>query len=204
MALVGRPLRICVLAGIAAAIAFDGARAVPPIPTSGRHDFDWEIGTWHTDMRRLRHPLSGSSEWLSYTGTTVVREVWAGKANLVELNVDGPAGHLQALSLRLFDPKSNQWSLNFANAAGGGVSVPAPVGEFRSGRGEFYDQERFGERTVLVRFVISEVTARSAHFEQSFSADGGRSWETNWIATDTRMGNPAAFVGHKRKKRGLR
>jgi hypothetical protein len=133
-----------------------------------------------------------------------VRKVWGGKANLVELNVDGPDGHLQAPSLRLFNPQAHQWSLNYANVAGGGVSFPAPVGGFRDGRGEFCDQERFGDRVVLVRFVISNITARTAHFEQAFSADCGRNWETNWIATDTRGGNPAAFVGHKRKKWSLR
>ena len=151
----------------------------------GQHDFDFEIGTWKTHLSRLLHPLSGSTTWVEYEGTTVVRKVWDGRANLVELRVDGPAGHIEALSLRLYDPQSHQWSLNFANSKSGALSQPT-IGEFKNGRGEFFDQESFNGRTILVRFVISEITADSWGFEQAFSEDGGKTWEVNWIATDTR------------------
>ena len=60
----------------------------------GQHDFDFEIGTWKTHLRRLLNPLTGSTTWVEYEGTTVVRKVWNGRANLVELAVDGPAGHI--------------------------------------------------------------------------------------------------------------
>ncbi len=160
-------------------------------PRDGLHDFDFEIGSWHTHLARLAHPLSGSHTWVEYDGTTEVRKVWGGRANLVELEVDGPAGHIEALSLRLYNPQSHQWSLNFASSRGGALGVPT-VGGFQDGRGEFYDQEQFGERTVLVRFVIAVVSADSCHFEQAFSTDGGRSWEVNWIATDTRVAGTAA------------
>jgi hypothetical protein len=160
-------------------------------PRDGQHDFDFEIGTWNTHLRRLQNPLSGSTTWVEYTGTTVVRKVWDGRANLVELAVAGPAGRIEALSLRLYDPQARQWSLNFANARGGGMGVPT-VGEFRSGRGEFYDQEDFNGRKVLVRFVIIPLTPDSCRFEQSFSDDGGKTWELNWIAVDTRTSGGAA------------
>jgi hypothetical protein len=164
--------------------------AQQPPARDGQHDFDFEIGTWHTHLRRLVHPLSGSTTWVEYDGTSTVRSVWNGRANLLELEVDGPAGHIEALSLRLYNPDSHQWSLNFSNSASGTVSTPT-VGEFRDGRGEFYDQETLNGRAILVRFVISDITATSAHFEQSFSADGGRTWELNWVATDTRVpGDP--------------
>ncbi len=152
----------------------------------GQHDFDFEIGTWKTHLRRLLHPLSGSSEWVEYDGTTVVRNVWNGRANLVELEVDGPAGHIEALSLRLYNRQSHQWSLNFASSSGGTLSQPT-IGKFKHGRGEFFDQETLNGRAILVRFVISDITANSCHFEQAFSDDGGKSWEVNWIATDTRV-----------------
>ncbi|HKO52148.1 MAG TPA: hypothetical protein VJV79_30780, partial [Polyangiaceae bacterium] len=87
----------------------------------------------------------------------------------------------QGLSLRLYDPQSRQWSLNYANAADGHMAVPT-VGQFRDGRGEFYDQEVLNGRAVFVRFVISGITSNSAHFEQAFSDDGGKTWEVNWIA----------------------
>ena len=85
----------------------------------GQHDFDFEIGNWKTHLSRLQHPLSGSHTWIEYEGTSVVRKVWDGRANLVELEVDGPGGHVEGLSLRLYNPQSHQWSLNFANANGG-------------------------------------------------------------------------------------
>lgn len=156
-------------------------------PRDGSHDFDWEIGTWKTHIHRLAHPLTGSSNWVDYDGTSVVRNIWDGKANLVELEVDGPAGHIEGLSLRLYDPASHQWSLNFANSKMGEIGVPT-VGEFKDGRGEFYDQERIGDRMILVRNIWSDITLTSGRFEQSFSDDGGKTWEVNWIATDTRMG----------------
>jgi hypothetical protein len=152
----------------------------------GQHDFDFEIGNWKTHLSRLQHPLSGSHTWVDYEGTSVVRKVWDGRANLVELEVDGPGGHVEGLSLRLYNPQSHQWSLNFANANGGTLSVPT-VGEFKNGRGEFYDQEPFNGRMILVRNVWMDMTENSCHFEQSFSDDGGKTWETNWIAVDTRV-----------------
>ncbi|HTQ14873.1 MAG TPA: hypothetical protein VMH86_13445 [Rhizomicrobium sp.] len=155
-------------------------------PRDGSHDFDFEIGTWKTHIHRLLHPLTGSTEWTDYDGTSVVRKIWGGKANMVELEVDGPAGHIEGLSLRLYDANAHQWSLNFANSRSGRLGVPT-VGEFRDGRGEFYDQEDVGGRMVLVRNIWSGITPTSGRFEQAFSTDGGKTWETNWIATDTRI-----------------
>jgi hypothetical protein len=162
----------------------------PAVARDGQHDFDFEIGKWKTHLRRLLHPLTGSTSWAEYEGTTVVRKVWNGRANLVELDVNGPSGHLEALSLRLYNPESRQWSLNFANSKGGTLGQPT-IGEFKNGRGEFFDQETFNGRAILVRFVISDITPNSCRFEQAFSDDGGKSWEVNWIATDTRVADPA-------------
>jgi hypothetical protein len=152
----------------------------------GQHDFDFEIGTWKTHLRRLMHPLTGSTTWVEYDGTSVVRKVWNGRANLVELEADGPAGHFQGLNLRLYNPQSHQWSLNFANGNGGVITQPT-IGGFKNGRGEFFDQEIFDGRAIFVRFVISDITPNSCRFEQAFSDDGGKTWEVNWIATDTRV-----------------
>ena len=162
----------------------------PAVARDGQHDFDFEIGKWKTRLRRLLHPLTGSTSWVEYEGTTVVSKVWNGRANLVELDVNGPSGHLEALSLRLYNPESRQWSLNFANSKGGTLGQPT-IGEFKNGRGEFFDQETFNGRAILVRFVISDITPNSCRFEQAFSDDGGKSWEVNWIATDTRVADPA-------------
>ena len=156
------------------------------LPRDGQHDFDFEIGSWKTHLKRLVHPLAGSKNWVEYDGTTVVRKIWNGRANLVELEADGPAGHFEGLSLRLYNPQSHQWSLNFAGSAGGTLGAPS-IGEFIGGRGEFLDQETFNGRSILVRFVITPLGPDSCRFEQAFSDDFGRSWEINWIATDTRL-----------------
>lgn len=152
----------------------------------GQHDFDWEIGTWKTHLKRLKAPLTGSTTWVEYEGTSVVRKVWDGQANLLELDVTGPAGRIQGLSLRLYNPESRQWSLNFSSSASG-VLFPPTFGEFKNGRGEFYDQESLNGRMIFVRFIINCSTNDTCNFEQAFSDDGGRTWEVNWIATDTRI-----------------
>jgi hypothetical protein len=132
------------------------------------------------------HPLTRSTTWIEYEGTTVVRKVWNGRANLVELEADGPGGHFEGLNLRLDNPQSHQWSLNFVNSNDAIMSQPT-IGEFKDGHGEFFDQEPFNGRAILVQFVISDITPNSCRFEQSFSDDGGKTWEVNWIATDTRV-----------------
>lgn len=148
----------------------------------GPNDFDFEIGTWKTHVKRRLRPLTGSTTWVEMNGTTVVRKVWNGRANLVELEAEG----FQGLSLRLYNPQTRQWSLNFANGADGTLAPPT-IGEFKNGRGEFYAQETLNGRAILVRFVISDITPDSCRFEQAFSDDGGKTWEVNWIATDTRV-----------------
>jgi hypothetical protein len=156
-----------------------------PTKRDGQRDFDFEIGTWKTHLWRLVDPLTGSTKWVEYEGTSVVRKIWNGRANLVELEVDGPTGHIEGLNLRLYNPQSRQWSLNFANSRGGTLSRPT-IGEFKNGRGEFFSQETLSERAILVRFVISDITPDSCRFEQAFSDDGSKTWEVNWIAIDTR------------------
>ena len=159
---------------------------VQPAERDGQHDFDFEIGTWRTHLRRLVHPLTGSTTWIEYDGISTVCKIWNGRANLVELEADSPGGHFEGLNLRLYDPESHQWSLNFAGGSGGGLGEPT-IGEFKNGRGEFFDQETLNGRAILVRFVISDTTPDSCRFEQAFSKDGGKTWEVNWIATDTRV-----------------
>ena len=155
-------------------------------PRDGQHDFDFHIGTWKTHLKRLLNPLTGSTTWVEYDGITTVRKVWNGRANLVELVADGPAGHFEGLSLRLYNPQSRQWSLNFANINSGTIAQPT-IGEFKNGRGEFFNQETLNGRAIFVRFIISDITPTSVRFEQAFSDDGGKTWEVNWVAIDTRI-----------------
>jgi hypothetical protein len=154
----------------------------------GQHDFDFHIGNWQTHLWRLERPLTGSRSWVDYDGTTTVRKVWSGGANLVELDVAGPTGRIESLALRLYNPEARQWSLNFASSRNGTLSPPA-IGEFKNGRGEFFDQESLNGRAILVRIVISDITPDLCRIEQAFSGDGGKTWEVNRIAIDTRIKN---------------
>lgn len=154
----------------------------PPAPHDGTHDFDFHMGVWKTHISRLIHPLSGSSEWTAYDGVSTVRSVWNGKASLFELEASGPAGHLEGVGLRLYDPTARQWNLNWTNSSIGKLDAPM-VGEFRDGRGEFYGPDTLNGRTILVRNGFYDIKPNSSRFEQAFSADGGKTWETNWIMT---------------------
>jgi hypothetical protein len=171
-----------------AAPRLESSRAAPSpsAQREGSHDFDWEIGRWTTQLRYLPEPLSGSNRWLEYRGTSDVRAVLGGRANLVELSVSGTAGRIEGASLRLYNPQARQWALNFANIRNGQLTAPVHGSFDASGRGLFYGVDTVDGRAVLVRFVISEVTPNSARFEQAYSADAGATWEVNWIAVDTR------------------
>jgi hypothetical protein len=112
--------------------------------------------------------------------------VWGGRANLAEYSADGPAGHIELLALRWYNPSTRQWSLDFATPKGGMLGVPG-VGEFKDGRATFYDQEPVNGRSVLVRFSIWGITPDTAQSEQAFSADSGKTWQVNWINNYTRV-----------------
>jgi hypothetical protein len=155
-------------------------------PRDGQHDFDFDLGAWKTHSSRLLHPLSESTTWADMDGITVVKKVWDGRANLAEYKADGSAGHIELLSLRVYNPEARQWSLSFATPNVGTLSIPS-VGEFKNGRGEFYDQEEINGKYILVRFSIWGITPDTAQSEQAFSDDGGKTWEANWINKYTRM-----------------
>src|ERR1700683_93189 len=152
----------------------------------GQHDFDFYTGTWRQHLRRLEHPLASSNKWVEYDGTVFVRKVWDGRANLNEFEADGPSGHIEGLTLRLYNPQSHQWSLYWANAKDGTVVAPQ-IGEFRNGLGEFYGTDTLNGKVILIRFIWSNTTTNTPHFEQSFSTDGGKTWEVNWITDQTRV-----------------
>jgi hypothetical protein len=183
---------VTLLTGMIVALTFNADAA--PVAGSpqvseardGQHDFDFEFGRWRTTVKRLKRPLSGTNEWVTYEGTSDVHSLLGGRANLVELSIGGPAGRIEGVSLRLYHPESRQWSLHYASVANGELTKPL-YGQFEGRRGEFYGEDEYDGRPIQVRFVISEPTPNSARFEQAFSVDGGKTWEVNWIATDTRQ-----------------
>jgi hypothetical protein len=150
-----------------------------------QHDFDFRFGTWHIHFHFLLQPLTGSDKWVESDGTVTVRQIWSGRANLEELEAGSPGAPFEGMTLLLYNPQTHRWNQSFANSKDGALSAPL-VGEFRNGRGEFYGEEKHNGRTVLVRFVWSDITPNSYHIEQSYSADGGKSWEPNLSGNATR------------------
>jgi len=182
------------IAGMVALAQPGVSQAQTPVPAAsanardGSHDFDFVIGKWKAHLKKLDKPLSGSTTWKEFDGTISAIKVWDGKANFDQFEVDNTSLdlHIRGLTMRIYNPDSHQWSLYWATAAGAPIGVPT-VGEWKDGKGEFYDQEEWHGRVILVRFEWSAVTATSAHFEQSFSTDGGKTWEVNWISDQTRV-----------------
>jgi hypothetical protein len=170
----------------------NGTRQVVPtadVEPAGQHDFDWQLGSWNVHMKRLQHPLTGSTTWTERDGKLIVRPIWNGRANLAEITSEAPSGRLEFLSLRLFNPRTRQWSLNFASSDSGALSTPT-VGQFKEGHCEFYRYEPVSGRMTLVRFTFGDITSGASRDEQAFSGDDGQTWETNWIDTATRIGAP--------------
>jgi len=173
--------------------ATSGAPATPQDPArDGSHDFDFGVGTWKTHIRRLIHPLTGSNTWTTLDGTVVTRKIWKGRGQLEEIEADGPKGHFEGLNLFLYNPQAHQWSLTWSNSSDGMLGIPT-IGEFKNGRAEIFDQETLNGRTILARGIWSEIKARTHRFEQAYSDDGGKTWETNFIAEKT-LENPEPII----------
>jgi hypothetical protein len=171
----------------AASTASKGVTTQSEAAHDGQRDFDFLIGTWKVHLRKLTNPLTGSTTWVEFHGKTVVRRILDGRANMDEVWAEDPVtrNQITGATLRLFDPGTKEWYLYWTNGKSGKLGVPT-VGKFKNGRGEFYDQEEFQGKTIFVRYVWFDIRPDSAKFEQAFSTDGGKSWETNWITTLTR------------------
>ena len=176
-----RPLLIVCVASLLPALAF-----ASPVH-NGQGDMNFNLGSWTVHIQAL-HQSPGINQWNDFEGTAVVHKVWAGRAQLEEIEAEGSAGHLEALVLFLYDPHSRQWNKTFATSSDGPLGQPM-YGEFKNGRGEFYDQELFHGRVALLRAVWSHITATSSDFEESSSDDGGRTWKPYFIAKFKRSAN---------------
>lgn len=149
----------------------------------GSHDFDFLIGDWKAHVRRLPERLKGSNVWVEYNGISNHKKLLDSNANFEEFNVVTPDGKLRikAQTLRLYNPKSHQWSIYLVDLDQGTLEIPPVVGEFNGKRGEFYNQQIWEGRAVLVRYMWLDISPKASRMEQSFSGDGGKTWEVNWI-----------------------
>ena len=153
----------------------------------GRTDFDFFIGRWKQQHRRLRERLKGSNDWEEFGGTLVCRKVLGELGNIDEGTLERESGVVQVMTVRLFDPRSRQWSLFWADAVSGWNWSLPQIGSFKDGRGEFYAHEPFGGQYIFTRYIWSPINETSCHWEQAFSTDGGKTWETNMITDHVRI-----------------
>jgi hypothetical protein len=177
------PRRVCAVALIAACGLSGRAQAAGV--RDGSHDFDSEFGAWNVTVRRLIDTPNQRPHWERYTGTHVVRPLWGGRANLGVMEISGPAGHIEGMQIRLYDPSAHLWRLSFANSGDGQLQAPI-VGAFRHGIGDFRAAERVHGRTVLTRAVSTPLCATSYRDVISISTNDGATWQTRWIAVYTR------------------
>ncbi len=159
-----------------------------PLPPDGLSGFDFLIGSWKAHLKIRQRPLTGSEDWVEYDGTSATRKIWDERANTEEFDVTttselAPADHkhIHAQTLRLYDPATREWSIYLVDAAKGALNLPATIGHFTDGVGRFYDYELFRGRWILVRYEWTNQPPTKARMVQSFSVDGGTSWEANWI-----------------------
>jgi hypothetical protein len=146
----------------------------------GRTDFDFLIGHWTVHNRRLRERLKGCTEWEEFQSNCRARAILGGLGNLDEFTLERASGRVEAITVRLYNPAAREWSIYWA-ASGSGRFDVAMVGRFEGPRGEFYSQEIFEGRHIFNRFIWTVRSPGSCRWEQAYSEDGGKTWETNWI-----------------------
>jgi hypothetical protein len=151
----------------------------------GRHDFDFYFGRWHIHNERLRQRLVGCDDWETFDATQQCRPILGGLGNIDDF-ITGWRDGFVGMTLRLFCPKTQQWSIYWAGNHDG-VLQPPVLGAFEVGVGTFVGRDRHEGVPVLARFVWSEITPTSAKWEQAFSTDEGRTWESNWIMRMSRI-----------------
>ena len=158
-----------------------GVATVLVEPGSAVHDFDFCMGFWRVHHRRLKERLAGSGEWQEFVGASVAWPILGGAGNIDDNVLELPSGTYRAISLRSFNPETEQWSIWWLDGRNPGQLDPPVVGGFEDGIGTFQCDDTFNGKPIVVRFIWSNITPTSTRWEQSFSPDGGRTWEVNWI-----------------------
>jgi hypothetical protein len=150
-------------------------------------DFDFWFGSWQVHNRRLTRRLAGSDQWDEFPATVVARPLLDGLGNEDEFRTDHDGGFV-GMSFRFFDPERRRWSIYWADSRRPGELDPPVFGTFSGGLGIFEGEDIHRGRPILVRFTWSGVTTPTPRWEQAFSDDGGRTWETNWVMELARAG----------------
>lgn len=187
-----RTLQLSLLAAAAAPFGASRARSTTPSdakPSSSDHvhDFDLFFGTWHAEHRRLKVRLASNKEWVTFDGTQVRTPLLGGQANIDDNIFNAPTGSYRGLTLQCYAPKTRMWSVWWLDGRDPAELNAPLIGAFRGGVGTFVMDDTFKGEPIKVRFIWSEITATSHKWEQAFSADGGKTWETNWVTQYTRI-----------------
>jgi hypothetical protein len=151
-----------------------------------KHDFDFLHGSWSVHNRYLKERLKHSTEWTEFEARSDVEPLLNGVGQLDRYSVARDGATVEGITLRLFNPATGEWSLHWADTLRPGVLLPPMVGRFKGDLGEFFGDETVDGRKVLCRFYWTRTDAGAPRWEQAFSDDNGRTWETNWIMTFTR------------------
>ncbi|MES2070682.1 MAG: hypothetical protein V4488_10065 [Pseudomonadota bacterium] len=162
---------------------------------NGIKDFDYFHGHWHIANRRLVIRLQGSTEWEHFEASGHVRPLPAGIGNYDDFVPTAWRPGFVGMSLRIFNPASQLWSIYWLENQTGGLDatgslLPPVVGQFVNGVGIFEGDDELDGKPIRVRYTWSGITANTARWEQAMSADGGLNWETNWVMDHTRVQVP--------------
>ena len=148
---------------------------------SGVHDFDFLVGEWRVHSRKLKERLVGNQDWVEFDGTIRSMKLMDGFANVDDTVFNMPEGDYHGVAPRAYDPKTGLWAIWWIDARNPHAALDPPVkGRFKDGVGTFYADDTLRGKPIKVRFTWSHITATTARWEQAFSPDGGKTWETNW------------------------
>ncbi len=159
----------------------------PASARATRHDFDFLLGRWHVHNRFLAARLCRSNDWLEFDARSAVQPLLDGFGHVDRYSAVREGRAMDAVTVRLFDPSTGEWSLYWADTVRARTFLPPMIGRFAGGSGEFFGEERVDGRLVLCRFRWSGAGTGSPRWEQAFSDDGGASWETNWVMNFARL-----------------
>jgi hypothetical protein len=183
-----RVMQMSLLTAGLALLSTGAARsAQAPMTSDPPHDFDHFFGSWHVKHRRLKERLAGNNEWIDFDGTSEMQPVLGGFGNMDDSVFNFPPGAFGGVSLRVFDPAAKNWAIWWIDTRDP-TKIDLPVvGSFKDGVGTFLADDTFKGRPIKVRLVWSRITRTSREWEQAFSPDGGKTWETNWTSSFTRV-----------------
>jgi hypothetical protein len=156
----------------------------------GRRDFDFLVGTWKVRNLMLRSRRPGAhADWVEFDSEVESRPVLGGFGNVdTYFAARREHGQFHGLAVRLYDPATGLWRIWWASNVSPGTLDPPLEGRFTDGEGHFEGDDQVDGKVVRVRFRWSDITPTSARWEQSFSFDGGVTFESNWVIQLTRTG----------------